>query len=140
MTTFELYRPDRDLTRVQLVAELAAMPQRLRALVGSLSLDALEHRGDDGSWSPLEVCRHMRDIAQVYGMRFKWMILDDGPFLPNYDENRWVAESPDGAANLEPMLHEIDAYRAETVRLLRSLDDAAWRRPGRHEVIGVVEL
>ena len=49
MTTFELYRPDRKLTRVQLVDELAAMPQRLRALVGSLSLDALEHRGDDGS-------------------------------------------------------------------------------------------
>jgi hypothetical protein len=140
MTTFELYRPDRKLTHAQLIDELAAMPRRLRALVDGVSLDGLERRSDDGSWSPLEVCRHMRDIGQVYGMRFKWMILDDGPFLPNYDENRWVAESPDGAANLESMLREIDAYRAETVRLLRSLDDAGWRRTGRHEVIGVVEL
>jgi hypothetical protein len=38
----------------------------------------------------------MRDIAQVYGARFKWMILDDDPFLPNYDEDRWVADAPEG--------------------------------------------
>jgi hypothetical protein len=38
------------------------------------------------------------------------------------------------------MLDEIAAYRAETVRLLRSLDDNGWRRTGRHEAIGLVEL
>jgi hypothetical protein len=73
-------------------------------------------------------------------MRFKWMILGDDPFLPNYDEDRWVAGHPDGVADLYPMLDEIAAYRAETVRLLRALPDHAWSRQGRHEILGQVIL
>jgi hypothetical protein len=88
----------------------------------------------------MQTMRHVRDIAQVYGMRFKWIILQDDPLLANYEENDWAARSPDGPPELPAMLDEIAAYRAETVRLLRSLDDAGWRRTGRHEVIGVVEL
>ena len=62
------------------------------------------------------------------------------PFLPNYDEDRWVAESPDGPDQLAAMLDELAAYRAETVRLLRALPPAGWSRRGRHEVLGSVEL
>jgi hypothetical protein len=84
--------------------------------------------------------RHDRDIVQVHGMRFKWIILQDEPLLANYDENAWAARSPDGPAELGAMLDEIAAYRAESVRLLRALDDAGWRRTGRHEIIGSLEL
>jgi hypothetical protein len=136
---FELYRPERELTRAQLIDELAAMPERLHSLVAGRGATALQHPLD-GGWSALQVCWHMRDIVQVYGMRFKWMVLDDDPFLPNYDEDRWVEESPDTVADLDAVLQEIAAYRAETARLLRSLDDAAWRRTGRHETIGALVL
>ena len=136
---FELYRPERDLTRAQLIDELAAMPERLGAIVAPHDAAALQRPLDDG-WSAMHVCWHMRDIVQVYGMRFKWMILDDDPFLPNYDEDRWVEESPDTVADLDAVLLEIAAYRAETARLLRSLDDGGWRRTGRHETIGALVL
>jgi hypothetical protein len=136
---FELYRPERDLTRAQLIDELAAMPARLRAVVARRDAAALQRPLDDG-WSALQVCRHMRDIVQVYGIRFKWMVLADDPFLPNYDEDRWVEESPDTVGDLDAVLREIAAYRAETVRLLRSLDDDGWRRTGRHETIGALVL
>lgn len=139
VSTFELYKPDRELSREELIAELAAMPQRLRSLVAGHDASALARRPGDG-WSALDVCKHIRDITQVYGMRFKWMILDDDPFLPNYDEDRWVAGSPDSAAQLDDILREIEAYRGETVRLLRSLGDEGWRRTGRHEVLGSVVL
>jgi hypothetical protein len=119
---------------------LAAMPERLRALVAERAPEALVQRADDGAWSALEVCRHMRDIAQVYGARFKWMILDDDPFLPNYDEDRWVANAPEGPDDIDGLLDEIAAHRAGTMRLLRRLDDAGWRRTGRHEVFGALEL
>jgi hypothetical protein len=61
-------------------------------------------------------------------------------FLPNYDEDRWVAQSPDTAAELEAMLREIEAYRGETVRLLSSLADEGWSRSGWHETLGDVVL
>ena len=119
---------------------MAAVPAQLRALLSGCPADALERRIADGEWTPIESCRHIRDIVQVYGMRFKWMILQDGPFLPDYDENRWAVGSPDGAADIASLLDENAAYRAETVRLLRSLTPEAWARTGRHEVLGAVEL
>lgn len=138
--TFELYKPDRELTRAELIDELAAIPGRLRALVAGRGAAALSRQGADGGWSALDTCKHVRDIAQVYGMRFKWMILQDEPLLANYDEDRWVSAHPDRAADVEALLGEIAAYRAETVRLLSSLSPEAWTRTGRHEVLGRVEL
>ncbi len=140
MQPFELYRLERDLSTDQVVDELAQTPARMRGLVAGCDAAALERRLTPEAWSPLEVCRHMRDVVQVYGMRFKWMILEDDPFLPNYDEDRWVATSPDGPAHLDSILAELEAYRGETTRLLRSLTPEGWSRSGRHEVLGAVVL
>ncbi len=137
---FELYRLDGEMTCDEVIAALAAMPARLRAIAGRLDASALARRARDGEWSAIEVCRHVRDVVQVYGMRFKWMILNDDPFLPNYDEDRWVSEHPDGVTEIDAMLREIEAYRGETVRLLRALAPEGWSRRGRHEVLGSVEL
>lgn len=134
-----LYTLDRDLSRDQLLDTLAAMPGLFRQLLEGQPDQVLTRRTADG-WSAIETIRHVRDVTQVYGMRFKWMILEDNPFLPNYDEDRWVAHSPDGPAELPAMLAEVDICRAETVRLLRALPPEGWTRRGRHEVLGVVEL
>jgi hypothetical protein len=137
---FELFRLDRELTRAEVVAALAAMPSAYRGLLTGCDAASLVRSGPDGGWSAIEVCRDVRDIAQVYGMRFKWMILQDDPLLANYDEDAWASRSPDGPAELERMLDEIEAYRAETARLLRSLPPEGWQRTGRHETIGPVVL
>lgn len=138
--TFELYRPDRDYTRDELLAQLAIMLPRLRELLIGRDAAALQRRVVTGDWSPIEVFRHLRDIAQVYGMRFKWIIMEDDPFLPNYDEDRWVSESPDGPDEVASVLCEIEAYRGETLRLLGSIPADGWSRRGRHEVLGIVGL
>ncbi len=137
---FSLYQLDRELSRGQLVDELAQTPEHVRALVVSATAEALQRRPAPDMWSPVEVCRHMRDAVQVYGMRFKWMILQDDPFLPNYEEDGWVANSPDGVDALLQMIDEMAAYRAETVRLLRTLPPDGWTRSGRHEMLGALTL
>ena len=88
----------------------------------------------------MRVCRHLRDAVQVYGLRFKYIILEDDPFLPNYDEDAWAAHSPDAPADLNSLLTQIEGDRAETIRLLRVLPDTSWTRTGRHEVLGPVPL
>ena len=137
---FELYKLDQEMTRDEVIDGLAETPLVLREIVGGVDAAALERPVEDGGWPAIGVLRHLRDVVQVYGMRFKWMILDEDPFLPNYDEDRWVAEHPDGVADIEAMLREMEAYRDETVRLLRALPAEGWSRTGRHEVLGVVEL
>jgi uncharacterized damage-inducible protein DinB len=136
----KLYRLEEGLSRDGLIEELAAMPERLREALESAPAETLERRAGSEEWSAIETLRHVRDVVQVYGMRFKWMILQDDPLLADYDENRWAAESPDGGAEVRAMLDEIASFRAETVRLLRSLNGAAWQRTGRHETLGAVTL
>lgn len=135
-----LYALDRNLTRDELIEALAAIPARLREIVGTQQAEALERKPSVDDWSPMEAVRHIRDAVQVYGMRFKWMILNDDPFMPNYDENRWVSNHPDHADDVSAMLNEVAAYRQETVRLLRTLPAEGWSRRGRHEISGSVEL
>jgi hypothetical protein len=134
----ELYRLDRDLTRDQLIDELARTPARVRDAVAGASPGQLSRKRD--GWSAIDTCKHLRDVIQVYGLRFKYMVLEDDPFLPNYDEDRWVAHSPDTAGDVESLIAEMDGDRAETVRLLRSLPDAGWSRTGRHELLGPLVL
>jgi hypothetical protein len=135
-----LYELGEELSREQLIAELAALPDRVRSLSHGLSIDALERRARPDAWSAVDVCKHIRDATQVYGMRFKWMILSDDPLLANYDEDRWVERSPDGGDLVPRLIDEIASYRAETVRLLNALPPEGWSRTGRHEALGTVEL
>ena len=73
-------------------------------------------------------------------MRFKWIILQDEPLLANYDEDGWVAGSSDEPADVDALLAEIEAYGAETVRLLRAMPESGWARTGQHQALGTVVL
>ena len=57
------------------------MPHRVRVLVADQNGDVLQRRLSHGEWSALDICRHLRDAIQVDGMRFKWIILQDDPFI-----------------------------------------------------------
>jgi len=135
-----LYRLERNLSRDELIDELVALPQRMRDAVGTQDVATLERQPTADAWSAFDVCKHLRDVAQVYGMRFKWTILQDDAFFPNYDEDGWVANSPDRASDVMQLIDELASYRAETVRLLRSQPPEGWQRTGRHEVLGTVTL
>jgi hypothetical protein len=135
-----LYRLDRDLTRDQLIDALAQTPALLRSAVVDATGSGLVRARQGGEWSAMQICRHIRDAVQIYGLRFKYIILEDDPFLPNFDEDAWAADSPDGPTNIDSLLSQVEGDRAETIRLLRAMPPAAWSRTGRHEVLGSVVL
>jgi hypothetical protein len=64
-----LYRLERELTREQLIDELAALPVRVRDAISNADAGALALRASPGAWSAFDVCKHLRDITQVYGMQ-----------------------------------------------------------------------
>jgi hypothetical protein len=138
--SFSLYRLDDPLTRAEVLAEFAAFPDRLAAVVARATVRALERAATAGEWSPLQVLCHLRDAALVYALRFRFIALNPETFMPNMDEERWVLHSRETLADIPALLATIAASRADIARLLGRLDDADWARTGRHEVLGSVAL
>ena len=137
---FSLYQLDRPIGRDELLLELAKVPQRLMQLIGAIPAGQLDREPAPGEWSAFKTCLHLRDAAFVYSARFRWIVFDNDPPLPNYDEDNWVAAAHDAVADLPEILEEIAASRRDLVRVLSRLPDAAWERTGRHEIIGPVVL
>jgi uncharacterized damage-inducible protein DinB len=135
-----LYAFDPSIPRDEVLATLAVMPSRLREVVARAAPRALERRPGPDEWSAFQVVCHVRDAALAYTGRFRWMVFDDDPFLPNFDENNWVAASRDTVADLSAILDEIAASRADLIRVLSRLPESGWQRTGRHEVAGTVVL
>lgn len=135
-----LYRLEPPLALAATVTELAATPRHLRMAVAEANADALVRPGPGGGWSAFQVVCHFRDAALVYSLRFRFIVFDSEPLLPNYDENNWVAAARDRVEDLPEILNEIAASRSDLVRVLGHLEAAAWMRTGRHEVLGAVVL
>jgi hypothetical protein len=53
-----------------------------------------------------------------------------------YDQDEWARRFDYHAQPLEPALATVDAVRASTAALLRTLSDEAWTRKGRHTESG----
>ncbi len=134
----QLYTLSDPLSRDQLLDQLATMPAALRDAFHGQPRAKLLTRSGPGEWSAFQTLCHFRDAALVYTLRFRFMVFDDDPLLPNYDENNWVESARDRPEDLPAILHEVAASRAGLVRVLSGLDDGAWHRTGRHEVIGTV--
>jgi DinB superfamily len=135
-----LYELTEDLGRGAVLDALAAIPAQLAQTMLGVSPVRLATRRAPADWSAFETLSHMRDAAIVYSARFRWIVFDDNPFLPNYDENNWVSSSRDTATDAAEMLAEIAASRRDLMRVLGRLPEEAWARTGRHEVLGQLVL
>ncbi|MDQ3937252.1 MAG: DinB family protein [Chloroflexota bacterium] len=121
---------------------MRATPTVLRALVRDLSVEALRRRPEPGEWSPAEVICHLADTEERALGRVQRMLTDDDPELSGYDQAALAVER--GYDELDPFA-ELDRYerlRGDHLALLGGLDDAGWRRTGRHSEQGpmTVEL
>lgn len=126
--------------REELLKALRANPVTLRALVAGLDETAIRQRPAAGEWSIVEVVAHLGDTEERTLQRVRRMLGEDNPTLPAFDQ---------AALAVERRYHEMEAVaalqrfldlRAEHVRLLESLDDAGWRRPGIHEEQGPMSV
>lgn len=135
-----LYAFDPKIPRAEVLAALAAMPAALRESVRGAGGQALVRRPSADAWSAFETVCHVRDATLAYAARFRWMIFDSDPFLPNYEENNWVAASMDTPEDIPQILDEVAASRSDLMRVLTRLPGEAWLRTGRHEIAGTIVL
>jgi hypothetical protein len=116
---------------------LAAMPGRLAA-AATASPIALDEPPAPGEWSAREVVLHLAAVEEVvWQRRLDALASETFPRWPWVEPGLW---SGPGDAAFDSALEVYRARRAATLARLDALDAAGWRRTGRHDVFGVLDV
>ena len=91
--------------------------------------------------NPIEQICHVRDIEVLgYQVRFKRLLEEDDPLLASIESYELVESGDYAHQSTSGVFAEIRRARAQTVALLRTVDDVQLRRAGRFEGYGPVTL
>ncbi len=122
--------------REALISRYEAGPRVLREALAKVPAEAIKWRPAPGKWSVHEVVVHCADSETTSAVRIRFLVGEDRPTLSGYDQDRWAATFDYHALPFEPSLKQIDAVRAWTTALIRSLPESAWAREGTHSEMG----
>ena len=87
-----------------------------------------------------QVC-HVLDIeVEGYQVRFRRTLDENSPLLPSIDSEAVAKERSYGTADATKVFAEFRTARADTLRMLRDLDEARFSRPAVFEGYGPVTL
>jgi hypothetical protein len=123
-------------THDALIRRYAEGPALLRRALDAVPDPARKWRPEAGKWSVHEVILHCADSETNAHMRIRYLLAEPAPVIMGYDQDTWARVLDYHALPLEPALATIEAVRANTVPLLRSLPDSAWKKTGTHSEHG----
>ena len=122
--------------RDRLIQQYADGPARLRGALATVPEAALKWRPAPGEWSAHEVICHCADSETNAYARIRFVLAEKAPVLQAYDQAVWARTFDYHALPLEPALATVEAVRASTAALVRTLTDADWAKAGRHTESG----
>jgi len=128
----------------------------LAALIDGQSDSVLSRRPDGKNWAAKEIVCHLRDIEELFMVRFQTMLaMDDpkflvlgamppnaaewgigGPVKPAIDPDRWAEERQYLKNDTGPAFAAFRQRREETLAFLGRLTPEQWRRGSRHVTLG----
>jgi|SRR5215470_893433 len=111
-------------------------PLRLRDALALVPDAAVRWRPASGRWSVHEIVCHCADSETNGAARIRYLVAEKDPVILGYDQDEWARRFDYHRLPLEPALRTIEAVRAGTAVLLRTLPEEAWRREGRHTQSG----
>jgi DinB family protein len=116
---------------------LKSLPNELEDLLKDLDEETLRWQPIPNKWSIKEIMCHLRDMErEAYLARYRKMLTEESPFLPNVDQDRIAAESDYINQDAQNALDEFKWLRGETIKTLESAQPEAWARGGLHETDG----
>ena len=130
----------------------------LAALIDGQSDTVLSRRPDGKNWAAKEIVCHLRDIEELFMVRFQTMLaMDDpkflvlgtmppnpadwgigGPVKPAIDPDRWAEERQYLRNDSGAALAAFRSRREESLAFLRRLTPEQWQRGSRHVTLGRV--
>jgi hypothetical protein len=125
----------RDKDRI--IWNLKSLPNELEDLLKDLDEETLRWRPIPNKWSIKEIMCHLRDMErEAYLARYKKLLTEDYPTLPNVDQNRIADEGDYINQDTKTALEDFKRLREETIQTLESAPPEAWLRGGVHETDG----
>jgi hypothetical protein len=109
----------------------AATDDALTMILASAGGD-LRTRPADGEWSVLELLGHMVDAEVVCATRYRFVLTNDRPPLPGYDQDRWVELHRYNEADPTQLLAQLRPLRRANLALWRQASEADRARVGLH--------
>jgi uncharacterized damage-inducible protein DinB len=134
------FRPDPDPspdTRRERIAEIAALPARLREAVAGLSPAQWETPYRPAGWTVRQVVHHLPDSHLNAYCRLKLALTESTPVIKPYDEAAW-AELPDREVDPEVSLRLLEALHRRWVHLLGAMGEEDFSRTLEHPEHGRV--
>lgn len=121
----------------RLIWNLKSLPNELDDLMSRLDDETLRWRPIPNKWSIKEIMCHLRDMERLaYLARYRRILAEDEPFLPNVDQDRIAYEGDYNNQDAAAALEEFKWLRNETVEALNAAPPEQWTRRGRHETDG----
>jgi len=116
--------------RAELIAEIAALPGKVRGLLANLNPARLDTKYKN--WSVRQIVHHLADSHVNAYIRFKLALTEENPTIKPYDESKW-AELPDTkSADVGPSLSMLEAVHARWVTVLKAMAEADFARTYLH--------
>ncbi|MCA8830866.1 YfiT family bacillithiol transferase [Hymenobacter pini] len=123
--------PDEPLdrgARTAYMAQIATLPDQVRAAIAGFSSEQLDTPYRPGGWTVRQVLHHLPDSHLNAYTRFRLALTEDNPTIRPYDEAAW-AELPDVATTPPAVsLALLEALHIRWVKLLRGMDEMQWQR------------
>jgi DinB family protein len=125
----------------RLLWNLKSLPNELHDLLRDLDEGTLRLRPIPNKWSIKEIMCHLRDMERLaYLARYRRMLSEDNPLLPNVDQDRLAFESDYINQDAKMALDEFKRLRWETLQTLHNAPLESWSRTGRHETDGPMSV
>src|ERR687884_719000 len=100
---------------------LRSLPNELDDLLSDLDEETFRWRPIPNKWSIKEIMCHLRDVErEAYLYRYRKMLSEENPFLPNFDQDRAAYERDYINQDAGAALAEFKRLREETIRTLES--------------------
>ena len=126
--------------RQEMIDQIAAAPERMRAAVAGLSNEQLEAPYRPGGWTVRQVVHHVPDSHLNSYCRFKLALTEDHPTIRAYDESLWANLDDAKNAPIDMSLDLLEALHRRWVTFLRSFSESDFARTFQHPEIGVVSV
>ena len=123
-----------------LIADIEALPERLREAVGGLTGEQLDTPYRPGGWTVRQTVHHVADSHMNSAIRMRLALTEPEPVIRPYEQKLWAELFDARSAPVQPSLDLIQGLHARWVLLLKSMSAEDFARSFRHPEIGLVRL
>jgi hypothetical protein len=112
------------------ISALEVSTRETASLLGGIGDERSRRSYAPGKWTLREVFLHLTDVERVFGYRALRVARGDETPLEGFDPDGWMQRAGADARSWDSVVSEVEAVRAATLALYRSLPAEAWARGG----------